>query len=337
MNQPFTTYGRLWAAGALLLLPALGQAASYSFQTINNNGDANFNQLLGINNAGTIAGYFGDATIVPNNGYTVTPPYGQANFTAENVSGAAQTQVIGINNTGTTVGFSVDTAGNNTGFVFQGNVIHSGIADPNTPSSPIAPSVNQLLGVNDHNMAVGFYTTSTGANQAYIFNISTNSFASVTPAGSTSSTAAGINNAGNIAGFATVGGNTEGFYLAGGKTTEFEVPGSTNTGFFGLNNNGLAVGYYFDVNGLSHGLIYNTANGSWSTVDDPNASANSAFGVNGTTINGINDLGQLVGFYSDGTHVNGLLATATATPEPASLGLFGLSALAGLFVYRKRK
>ena len=36
-------------------------------------------------------------------------------------------------------------------------------------------------------------------------------------------------------------------------------------------------------------------NGSWYTVNDPHASATAAFGVDGTTINGINDLGQLVG------------------------------------------
>jgi hypothetical protein len=35
--------------------------AGYSFTTINSTGgDGDFTQLLGINNAGTIAGYFGD-------------------------------------------------------------------------------------------------------------------------------------------------------------------------------------------------------------------------------------------------------------------------------------
>jgi hypothetical protein len=53
-----------------------------------------------------IAGYFGSgAAGHPNKGYTVVPPYGQANFTNENFPGSVQTQVTAINNIGTTVGF----------------------------------------------------------------------------------------------------------------------------------------------------------------------------------------------------------------------------------------
>ena len=125
--------------------------------------------------------------------------------------------------------------------------------------------------------------------------------------------------------------------MQAGTTTNFEVPGSTNTGFFGQNNTGLAVGYYVDASGLTHGLVYNSGNGSCSTVDDPSASPSTApaFGVTGTTINGINDRGQLVGFFSDGTNVNGLLATAT--PEPASIAFMGLSALCGFGVCWKAR
>jgi hypothetical protein len=319
---------------ACFLLPTLaGAATSYTFRTTNNNGDPNFNQLLGINNSGKIAGYFGDATVVPNNGYTVTAPYGQADFTAENVSGATQTQVTAINNTGITVGFSVDGAGNNTGFTFNGTTFTTGIADPNTPTT--APTTNQLLGVNDHNLSVGFYVDSAGNAHGYTYNLSTSGFAPINPPGATSSTATGINSAGDISGFLTnSAGAMEGYYYNGSTFKDFSVPGSTGTAFFGLNNKGWAVGFYTDANGLTNGLVYNVLNGSWYTVNDPNASATAAFGVDGTTINGINDLGQLVGFYSDGTHVNGLLATPT--PEPASLLLMGGGAAMLLAFRRKR-
>ena len=326
----------------LLSAPGILSAASYNFQTIDKintvappgapNGDADFNQLLGINNTGTIAGYWGDGTVVANHGFTTVPPYGQTNFTPENVPGATQTQVIGINNSGTTVGFSTDTTGNTTGFVHTSAGFTTPIVNPNTPA---APATNQLLGVNDKGIAAGFYMNAAGNAQAYLFNISGNSFSPVTVPGATASTAAGVNNAGDIAGFAVIGGNTEGFYITPSKTTEFEVPGSTNTGFFGLNNNGLAVGFYVDAAGLTHGLVYNELTGSWSTVDDPNASSSTtpAFGVTGTTINGINDLGQLVGFYSDGTRVHGLLATPT--PEPASLGFMGLGLALSFGAWRR--
>ncbi len=103
---------------------------------------------------------------------------------------------------------------------------------------------------------------------------------------------------------------------------------------FGLNNNGLYVGSYTDANGTSDGFVYNALTNTWTTVNDPNNSSTAAFDVTGTTINGVNDLGQLVGFYSDGTNVDGFLATAT--PEPASLGLIGLSLLGGGLLFRRK-
>jgi hypothetical protein len=39
-------------------------ATGYEFHTINNNNDPTFNQLLGINNRGVIAGYFGSGAQV---------------------------------------------------------------------------------------------------------------------------------------------------------------------------------------------------------------------------------------------------------------------------------
>jgi len=78
-------------------------ALSFTFQDIINNTDPTFNQELGINTAGTIAGYFGSgAAGHPNKGYTVVPPYAQANFTPENFPASVQTQVTGLNNNGVT-------------------------------------------------------------------------------------------------------------------------------------------------------------------------------------------------------------------------------------------
>src|SRR5690242_18304601 len=88
------------------------QAASpqaYTFKTLDNNADPTFNQLLGINNHGKIAGYFGSgATGHPNKGYTLTSPYGQGNYHNENFPGSVQTQVTAIDNIGNTAGFWVD-------------------------------------------------------------------------------------------------------------------------------------------------------------------------------------------------------------------------------------
>jgi hypothetical protein len=54
-----------------------------SFFVLNNPGDPNFNQLLGINDGRIIVGYFGDGTVVANNGYVLVPKnhYSVENFT----------------------------------------------------------------------------------------------------------------------------------------------------------------------------------------------------------------------------------------------------------------
>ena len=47
-----------------------------------------FNQLLGINNKGVIAGYRGSgAQGHPNKGYPLLPPYGQGQYVNENFPG----------------------------------------------------------------------------------------------------------------------------------------------------------------------------------------------------------------------------------------------------------
>ena len=68
--------------------------------TLDNPGDPNFNQLLGINDDGVIVGYFGDGTKIPNNGYVLVPKnhYSVENFTnLPSGDFASQTQAIGIN------------------------------------------------------------------------------------------------------------------------------------------------------------------------------------------------------------------------------------------------
>jgi len=87
-------------------------ASSYSFKTLDDQADPTFNQLLGINNHGVIAGYFGsDASGHPNKGYTLAKPYGQANYHNENFPGSVQTQVTAIDKLGNTAGFWVDGKG----------------------------------------------------------------------------------------------------------------------------------------------------------------------------------------------------------------------------------
>jgi hypothetical protein len=54
-----------------------------------------------------------------------------------------------------------------------------------------------------------------------------------------------------------------------------------------------------------------------------------------TTINGLNDLGQIVRFYTDAND-NVIGFVGTPTPEPASYALFALGSLAAAMILRHR-
>ncbi len=123
--------------GGLFLLSSIeASATSFNFQTVDDQNDPTFNQLLGINNAGTIAGYFGSgATGHPNKGYTLAPSYVAGGvFTNENFPGSVQTQVTGINDNGLTVGFWVDANDNNFGFV-DVNGTFTQVVNPSSPAT----------------------------------------------------------------------------------------------------------------------------------------------------------------------------------------------------------
>lgn len=274
----------------------------YNFTTLDDQADPTFNQLLGINNKGIIAGYFGSgADGHPNKGYTLSLPYGQGNYTNENFPKSVQTQVTAINQNGQTAGFWVDEKGNNFGFIlWEGHF--TSYKDPKTGDG----TVNQLLGLNDNGIAVGFYTDANGNNHAYLLNRETGKFTAIVPPHSTSALATGINDHGDITGFLTeANGNTLGFVLRGKTFIEFAFPGSKNTTPLGINNSDEIVGAYVDSAGKMHGFLISAVweHATIKTIDNPN-------GLGTTTINGLNDKGQLVGFYVDAAgNTDGFLAT----------------------------
>ena len=305
-----------------VMAPVVWAAPGYSFQTVISPGDPAFTQLLGINNSGTIAGYFGDGSVVPNNGFTLVLPN---SYTPENFPGSTQTQVIGINNTGWTAGFYVDSAmpGVTHGFTYNGSFTN--VDAPGT-------AFNQILGINDGFTAVGYSSLDpTGMTLQKSYMVSGTTFTYLDgflPVGVGNNQAVGINNAGLVVGFyADSIGVLHGYLFNGATATTLDYMGGMGTQAFGINNKGEIVGDYTDSMGVMHGFTYQ--GGIWSTVDDP-------AGVPGSTvINGVNDLGQIVGFYVDANgNTDGFVGTPT--PEPGSLVLMG-SGILGLAGVLSRK
>jgi hypothetical protein len=327
--------------------------AGYSFETHNDPADqafmgATFTNLLGINNSDLIAGFYGSGQGGdPNKGFFLTLPN---TFTSENFPGSAQTQMTGLNNTGTAVGYFYNTnlgvpIDNQFGFYLKGGTFVE-VNNPKTPTSTPSGILieNQLLGVTDNDLAVGFYNSvgmdATGdhaVSHGYTYDIATKTFsadindpnASLTNGGTV---AAAINNSDEIAGFFTdSSGVIHGFIDNGGVFSTVDPTGSTETQLLGLNDKGIADGFAV-IGGVQHGILFDSLTDTF-TILDPAGSTS-------TTLNGINDAGDVVGFFVDAAgNTNGTLGTPV--PEPATwvmmLTAFAGFGLLGLRGARKRE
>ena len=285
-------------------------AGNYQVLTLNDAHDETFNQLLGINDQGVVVGYFGSgAAGHPNKGYKLIPPFAQHSFLNENFPGAKQTQVTGLNDTGVTVGFwskqnTASMTDNNFGFYQLNGRFHN----VNFPIGDSAnPPVDQLLGVNNKGMAVGFFTNSAGLSRGYEYNVWTHRFSRVEIPGrglGPSLTAAAINNHGDVAGFYNkTASQVDAFLkLHSGKFLTLAYPAASMTQAFGVNDSDEVVGTYTTGTGnaaVTHGFTWR--DGKYASVNISGASS--------TAINGVNDEGDLVGFFTDAKgNTDGLLA-----------------------------
>jgi hypothetical protein len=313
------------AACGAALAPMGAQAAGYSFETINDTAQtpfmgATFTNLMGINSSGDlIAGFYGSGQVGdPNTGFLLTPP---SKFSSDNFPGNPQTQITALNDIGTRTGYTYPT--NNGvpvdfqfGFYEQGGVFTM-VNNPKTPDCSVAgacdPNViteNQLIGVNNADLAVGFYNDSQGNSHGYTFNIATKTFsADINDPNAVSTVTAAINNSDEIAGFFTdPGGVIHGFIDNGGVFSTVDPTGSTETQLLGLNDNGIADGFAV-IGGVQHGILFDSLTDTFTMLDPP--------GSTQTTLNGLNDAGDVVGFFVDAAgNTDGALGTPV--PEPTS-------------------
>lgn len=281
----------------VVIVPAVAATASspavtYTFKKLDNPNDPTFNQLLGINNHNKIVGYGVQGSA--NKGYLLSAPLSQPRYHAENFPGSAQTQVAGINDSGVTVG-QFSKAGKVFGFYRQNGVYHK-------VTFPGSSSTNELLGINNAGIAVGDYAD--GLNMhAYRLNINTHRFTRINIRNSANVTATGINAAGTVVGYFTnAAGQVVSFLRRGTARPVIIAKAGADGGTqaSGINKGGLVVGT-FTIGGSTFGFTW--SQGRFHTVNDPN-------GNGSTSIAGVNNAGDLVGFYNDSHgNTNGFLAT----------------------------
>ncbi len=295
----------------------------------------------GISNTGTIVGF----STPDNANFT--------NFTANpltstvandlNINGSTAAMAFGINSAGTVVG----TDGNGNAFSLSGGTVSTFI--------PLNGTAATALGINDNGAIVGQYTTAGGTMPGFLKNGT--SYTTINAPGGASSNvvnAQGINNNGLVVGFylgndgqvhgfmanasAAVGGSLTGTAIT--DPTIPKVPGEPGATFvfsqvLGINDHGVAVGYYQDSTASQHGYFYNTSTGTYTFLDDPNAAFNGA-GVEVTQITGINNSGEITGFYSDASGVFHAFV-AVPVPEPSSVALLGIGMASVVVWVRKRR
>lgn len=133
------------------------------------------------------------------------------------------------------------------------------------------------------------------------------------PAGFTNISLTGINNLGVMAGsgFDPAVGASVSFIDDHGIITRLAVPSASRTGVTKLNDNGDAVGTWYDANGAAHGYLY--SGGAYTTFDFP--------GARTTIPNGINGSGVIAGTYQNPDYaVHGFLrfpdGTMTTFDDP---------------------
>ena len=281
----------------------------------------------GISNNGTVVGFTADANGDLHN-FTANPLV-STNATLLNINNATMAMANGINSSGVIVG--TDGLGN--AFTLNANSLITYI--PNGGTSAMA------FGINDHGLIAGQYTTANGQTPGYVLNGTTVTTIN-SPSGPNMVNAQGINNNNLVVGFYVgTDGNDHGFEFklssamnnmgtgtAIADPTIPKVPGEpTGTTFvfsqiLGINDSGIAVGYYGDSTLSQHGFLYNTNTGQYTFIDDPNAAFDN--GVEVTQITGISNSGEITGFYTDASgEAHGFVAFASV-PEPSSVVLLGV-------------
>jgi len=171
-----------------------------------------------------------------------------------------------------------------------------------TVDVPGATNTN-ATGINNRGQIVGFYHDASG-DHGFVLSSDRRTFTTIdNPAGIGVTSLQGINDDGYVIGVFTnpITNFTQSFLadVSGSAFVNFGDPsvsaGSYGTYAHGINDRGQIVGHFFGGGSDLHGFLRN-ADGTFVNFDDPNAPVGT-IGTLGTVGRGINDIGQIVGYF----------------------------------------
>jgi len=217
-------------------------------------------------------------------------------FTTLNDPKGTFTAALGINDNGDIVGVYGDSLGDY-GFVDIGGkftTLHQHFASGINDKGDIVG--NYPYYPNGEVVALGFVDVG-GKYTALYGPLGPNG----DPLGTNGTYATGINDNGDIVGY--LGYFDVGFADIGGNYTLLRGPlGAKQSFAYGINDNGEIVGTYLDTNNVYHGFVISVASfigggfPIYTTLNDP-------LGTKGTHVTGVNNNGDIVGYYLDSKHV----------------------------------
>src|SRR5258708_2477634 len=239
---------------------------------------------------------------------TNTPATAKVRFKFQDITNANDptfNQELGINNTGVIVGyFGSGAAGHpNKGYtVVQPYKTQLDFTNENFPGSV----QTKVIGINNGGARLGFDR---------VFRPTTVGFWS---------NANNANLVNNSCGFVNIGG-PNGYFINVNNPNTGTINGVQTNQLLGGNDRNIAVGFYVDTAGATHGYTYQiTANTLSHHIDRP-------YRVGATTAAAINDHDQIVDFYTDGNGVthgffkNGRVFKTIDAANATATSLFGLN------------
>ena len=289
--------------------------------------------------------------------------HAQIAHTPLDVPDATATYAFGLSNAGHVVGRADDAAGTHHGFLYSGGT-YTWLTVPGA-------TLTEAYGVNAAGQVAGNYRDAAGAFHGFLY--ADGAFTVFDVPGQANTLARNINDLGQVVGWYGAANGGHSFLYAGGAFTLLpDVPGAPNTAVGGINNLGEMAGNYGPPDFPAHSRGYLYRDGAFTFLDFPGAASTfapklnvlgqlvgrwvDAAGVNhgyfyeggvyrsydvgslGTSGFGVNDAGQVAGWYQDAAGFHGYLSTVAAVtaPEPATLVLTA-AGLCGLALAARRR